>query len=117
MNSYGSGLNSNLACPLVVDMLSHLESQANPKVVAYFTHSATMQLLLTALGAHKDNDGLRADNYQQMMRRNWRSSEITPFASNLAVIKFGKIDFFEKEKLLPTLSFSQNVRMRTNATR
>lgn len=88
-NGYGAGLNSRLACSLVVDMLNHLESQANPKVVAYFTHSATMQLLLTALGAAKDNDALRADNYEQLSRRKWRSSEVSPFASNLAVIKYG----------------------------
>lgn len=72
-------------------MLTHLESQTNPKVVAYFAHTQAIQLLLTALGAHKDNDGLRADNYQQMMRRRWRSSEVSPFAANLAVIKYGKI--------------------------
>lgn len=88
-NSYGTGLNTRLACSLVVDMLNHLESQTMPKVVAYFTHSATMQLLLTALGAAKDNDALRADNYQQLARRKWRSSEVSPFASNLAVIKYG----------------------------
>lgn len=70
-------------------MMNHIESQAMPKVVAYFTHSATIQLLLTALGAAKDNDALRADNYQQLMRRKWRSSEVSPFASNLAVIKYG----------------------------
>lgn len=107
-NSYGAGLNTRLACSLVVDMLNHLESQTNPKVVAYFTESATIQLLLTALGAHKDNDGLRADNYQQMMRRKWRSSEVSPFASNLAVIKYecphdnerNKIMFFLNQKPL-----------------
>lgn len=61
-----------------------------PKVVAYFTQSATIQLFLTALGTFKDNEALRADNYQQQQRRNWRSSEVSPFASNLAVIKYGK---------------------------
>lgn len=70
-------------------MINHLESQGMPKVVAYFTHSAAIQLLLTALGAHKDNDALRADNYQQVSRRKWRSSEVSPFAANLAVIKYG----------------------------
>lgn len=89
LNSYGVGLNNRLACHLVVDMLNHIESQTVPTVVAYFTHTATIQALLTALGAAKDNDGLRADNYQQMMRRKWRSSEVSPFAANLAVIKYG----------------------------
>lgn len=92
-------------------MLNHLESQTNPKVVAYFTESATIQLLLTALGAHKDNDGLRADNYQQMMRRKWRSSEVSPFASNLAVIKYGKRPSHIQLNNILTLSTSlQNAR-------
>lgn len=94
MNGYSNPLNTRLACALVVDLLNHLESPAMPKVVAYFAHSATIQLLLTALGAAKDNDGLRADNYEQMMRRKWRTSELSPFASNLAVIKYGtRLDF------------------------
>lgn len=79
-----------MACQLVVDMLTHLESQTMPKVIGYFADSTIMQLLLTSLGAFKDNDALRADNYQQMMRRKWRSSEVSPFATNLAVIKYGK---------------------------
>lgn len=62
-----------------------------PKVVAYFGHSAILQLLLTALVAIKDNETLRADNYQKLMRRKWRSSEVCPFAANLAVIKYGKL--------------------------
>lgn len=106
-NSYGSGINSRLTCSLVVDMLNHLESQTNPKVSAYFTHSATMFSLLTALGAYKDNDGIRADNYQQMMQRKWRSSEVSPFASNLAVIKYGKCtahNFF-KNDIQPIILF------------
>lgn len=94
MNGYGNALNTRLACSLVEDMLTHLESQTMPKVVAYFAHSATIQLLFTALGAVKDTDGLRADNYQQLMQRKWRSSKISTFASNLAVIKYGKrVDF------------------------
>lgn len=89
-NSYGSGGSAKLPCQLIVDMLNHLESQTLPKVIGYFTHSSIMQQLLTALGAFKDNESPRADNYQQMMRRKWRSSELSPFATNLAVIKYGK---------------------------
>ncbi|KAJ6641584.1 Multiple inositol polyphosphate phosphatase 1 [Pseudolycoriella hygida] len=107
-NSYGAGVNTRLTCSLVVDMLNQMESQALPNVVAYFTHSATFQLFLTALGAAKDNDGLRADNYDTQQRRMWKSSELSPFAANLAVIKYecprdterNKIMFFLNQKPL-----------------
>lgn len=89
-DSYGFGLAAKLPCQLVVDMLNNLESQANPKVVGYFSNSPVIAQFLTALGAFKDNESIRADNYQQMNRRKWRTSEVIPFASNLAVIKYGK---------------------------
>lgn len=87
-------------------MIRFLESKDLPKVSAYFAHTASIQLLLTALGAVKDVTPLRADNYPQMSRRKWRSSEITPFAANLAAIKYDcpndndrtKVMFFLNQK-------------------
>lgn len=103
---YGRSLNPNIPCEAVKDMMTHLKSRDLPKVVAYFAHSATIQLLLTALGAAKDFDALTADNYANMMRRKYRTSQLAPFASNLAAIKYecpqeverNKIMFFLNEK-------------------
>lgn len=75
-------------------------------MIGYFTHSSALQLLLVALGVAKDRDALRADNYLQMSRRKWKSSEIGPFAANLAAIKYDcpnenertKVMFFLNEK-------------------
>lgn len=107
-SGYGHDLNAKIACATVADMMKHMESTNLPKVVASFGHTATVQLLLSALGAAKDYDALRADNYQQMMRRKWKSSELTPFGANLAVIKYdcpsdserNKIMFFMNQKPL-----------------
>ena len=87
-SGYGSELNTKISCSAVKDMIDRLESTANPTAIAYFTHSSAIQLLLVALGAAVDNDALRADNYYQMGRRSWKTSEIGPFAANLAAIKY-----------------------------
>lgn len=97
---YGHDLNTKVGCATITDMLKHMESKAQPNAVAYFAHSSTVQLMLTALGAAKDQNPLRADNYQQMNRRKWRSSELAPFASNLAVIKYDCPSDVERNKIM-----------------
>lgn len=98
--SYGRTINTNIECEAVADMLRHLESRDLPKVVAYFSHASAIQLFLTALGAAKDSDALRADNYHSMSRRNWRSSAISPFASNFAAIKYECPEENERQKIM-----------------
>ncbi|XP_055378734.1 multiple inositol polyphosphate phosphatase 1 [Condylostylus longicornis] len=85
---YGNELNSRIACSAVQDMVRHLNNSNEPHIAAYFTHSANIQLLLTALGIAKDRDALRANNFHDMKNRNWKSSELAPFASNFAAIKY-----------------------------
>lgn len=85
---YGSELNSKIMCAAVKDMVKNLQEEANPKVVAYFSHASAIQLFLTALGYGKDNEPLRADNYSQMKYRKFKSSVLSPFASNIAVVKY-----------------------------
>lgn len=105
---HGVEINSRVACYTVADMLSHLiTDEPLPKVIAYFAHASTIQLFLTALGVGKDNDKLKANNFDNMQGREWRSSEISPFASNLAVVRYGnctdgvqKVKFFLNEKPL-----------------
>lgn len=99
-SGYGRSLNKRLSCTAVTDMLKHLESKEQPKVISYFAHEATILLLLTALGANKDQYDLRADNFQQMQRRKFRSSELSPFAANLAVIKYDCPNDNERTKVM-----------------
>lgn len=105
---HGNELNQNIECAAVSDLLQHMTSNDLPKVVAYFSHASALQLFLTALGAAKDIQPLRADNYFTMSRRNWRTSQLAPFTGNLAAIKYecpqeverNKIMFFLNEKPL-----------------
>lgn len=99
-SGYGQPLNSHVSCDAVNDMLYHLENKNQPKAVVYFSHSKAIILLLTALKAFKDSDSLRADNYYSMTRRKWRVSEISPFASNLAAIKYDCPNEVERDKIM-----------------
>ncbi|KAJ6642688.1 Multiple inositol polyphosphate phosphatase 1 [Pseudolycoriella hygida] len=96
---HGSDINRKLECGLVQDMIARLDSQL--KVTGYFAHAETLMLLFTALGAFEDPTPLRADNYETMSTRAWKTSDISPFAANLAVVKYpgDKVKFLLNEKV------------------
>lgn len=90
-------------------MLRHLNSNDSPKLVAYFGHIAIIHLHLTAMGAFKDAEAMRSDNFDRMTNRRWKTSEICPFTANLAAVKYHchndndamyKIKFFLNQKPL-----------------
>lgn len=97
---YGFNMNARIPCLAVQDLLKNLESKNQPQVTAYFTHSSMIHLMLTALGAVVDREALRADNYPQMNRRKFRTSELSPFAANLAVIKYDCPNDNERNKIM-----------------
>lgn len=104
-SSYGSEINKHIQCYTVNDMLKRLAIDDYPNVTAYFTHSAALQLFLTAMGILKDDEPLKAENYDDVFDRKWKTSEISPFAGNIAIVKYNcsndtKIKLFLNEKLL-----------------
>lgn len=104
-SSHGSKLNRNIKCAAIKDMLHRLDSHAGPKTTVYFSHSAALQLVLTGLGAMRDDVDLRADNFARMSTRRWKTSVISPFAGNVAVVRYtcaerDRVKIFLNEKLL-----------------
>lgn len=109
MSGSASTLNSQLTCELVQDMLTKLENnperEEGPTVSAYFAHSSTFQLFLTGLGVAVQDTPLRADNYADMTDRQWMTSTISPFATNMALVRYEcaegvKIQFLLNERPL-----------------
>lgn len=85
----GTEINSVLACATVADLIEHLtDPDRTEKTIVSFADATSIQLFLTALGTH--NDTLRPSNVslENMENRKWKSSETSPFASNLAVVKY-----------------------------
>lgn len=99
-NSYGYEKSSDLACYAVADMMKHMSRADNEQVIAYFTHESEIQLFLTALGAMRDRNALRADNFASMRNRNFRSSELTPFTANVAAVRYQCADPVEPVKVI-----------------
>ena len=62
------------------------ELAGKPKGIFYFTHAVTILNFLTAMGIGTDSEPLLATNYRQMGRRQFRTSYIAPFNSNLAAV-------------------------------
>jgi multiple inositol-polyphosphate phosphatase/2,3-bisphosphoglycerate 3-phosphatase len=56
--------------------------------IFYFTHSGTILKMFGVLGLFKDENELKHDNYIEMKNRQWRTSKIDAFASNLAFVLY-----------------------------
>lgn len=99
---YGSSINRQIQCASVRDMVSHLEFSVDPRVTAYFGHSSSLLLHLTAMGAFQDDTKLTAKSFLKMSQRKWSTSKMSPFAGNFAAIRYStkQVKFFLNEELL-----------------
>lgn len=99
---YGSEMNRMIQCSTLRDMISHLESNVDPRVTVYFGHSSALLLHLTALGVNEDGTKLTAKNFNKMYERKWSTSKMSPFAGNLAVVRYDNdnVKFFLNEELI-----------------
>ena len=101
-DGYGYKVNTEQGCVLVKDAVDNfrnitmgLHSREEQNGIFYFTHSGTILKLLSYLGLYKEkvnpetglSPSLRHDNYERMKEsRNWRTSLIDPFASNVGFV-------------------------------
>lgn len=87
---YGFGMNKNILCEGMQNMLKYLQSNDASEQPAriLITHSTSMQLLLVALGLYEDTTALKSSNFAQQTYRKWRTSQQCGYASNLAVIRY-----------------------------
>ncbi|XP_063240305.1 multiple inositol polyphosphate phosphatase 1-like [Bacillus rossius redtenbacheri] len=114
-SGYGNHLNVKLGCPVVHDMLEHFRKveeagdggPQQPLGVFYFAHSATLQMALSQLGIARDPQPLTHASFQSAAHRRWKTSELSPFAANLAAVLYRCTDgerhrvmFYVSEKLV-----------------
>lgn len=80
----------NLNCPLIQDLLSFLDtdSPTGETVRIYSTHSTAFQLFLVTLGVFGNDVPLTAANFNIQALRQWKSSLISPMATNIAAIRY-----------------------------
>lgn len=91
-HSYGNELNLNMECTLLSDITQNVRDFSLGKIesrgVFRFTSSGTLVSLLTILGLFKDSVPLRADNYMQQNKRQFRVSYMVPMSANVAVVLY-----------------------------
>lgn len=78
----------NLNCPLIQDLLGFLDTDTGETVRVYSTHSAAFKLFLVTLGVFGDDVPLTAANFNIQAMRQWRTSLISPMATNIAAIRY-----------------------------
>ncbi|XP_014224945.1 multiple inositol polyphosphate phosphatase 1-like [Trichogramma pretiosum] len=87
-DSYGYKLNYEQACPALHDMFTFFDKEDETLVTAYFSHSGTILKILSILGIAQDEKVLTHDTFPINSSRNWRSSLIDAFASNIAFVLY-----------------------------
>lgn len=79
----------NMNCPLIQDMFDFLENDNGVETARVYTsHSTAFRLMLVSLGVFGADETLNSDNFHQQACREYRSSLISPMATNLAVIRY-----------------------------
>lgn len=54
----------------------------------YFSHSQALLMMLARMGVASHGIPLRHDNFNEQKNRDWKTSELGPFAANLAAVFF-----------------------------
>jgi multiple inositol-polyphosphate phosphatase/2,3-bisphosphoglycerate 3-phosphatase len=96
VKGYGTYLAYQISCPLLRDFIDKTDSViANPTTdlpqYAYmrFAHAETVLPFAAILGLFRDDSPLKADwNSTQINGRKWRTSDISPFAANVAFVLY-----------------------------
>ncbi|XP_050420837.1 multiple inositol polyphosphate phosphatase 1-like [Adelges cooleyi] len=90
IDGYNYELTYKQSCVLLKNMIEHFDDEDlnSNNGIFYFTHSGTILKMLGLLSLYKDDNFLRHDNYLEMENRQWRTSKIDAFGSNLAFVLY-----------------------------
>lgn len=95
--AYGYDINSKSSCILFHDLFSRLDKAAEDNrsgkpiteaVTIQIGHAETILPLLTLLGLFKDTERLTSKNYATQTDRNFRTSQMLPYAANLILVLY-----------------------------
>ncbi|XP_068219996.1 multiple inositol polyphosphate phosphatase 1-like [Palaemon carinicauda] len=92
-DSYGQPLNLETACETMNNIYSNfwntvISGKGVPHGIFNFAHDKTILQVLTRLGIFKPSQHLRHDNFSDMKNRIWKTSYVSPFAANLALVLY-----------------------------
>ncbi|CAH1710080.1 unnamed protein product [Aphis gossypii] len=90
IDGYAYELSYKQACVLLKNAIEYFDDPhlTSKNGIFYFTHSGTILKMLGVLGLYKDEHKLKHDNYFEMENRQWRTSKIDAFGSNIAFVLY-----------------------------
>lgn len=88
-SGYGNQMSEKIGCSPVKDFYEKFEKTVNgdtsgSKATVFFTKASTLLNVLTAMGIGRDYAPLPTER----TRRNWKTSELSPFGANLAAVLY-----------------------------
>jgi len=90
IKGYGNAINYQISCPLLVDFWTSIVSMMQGGIEMSklrFGHAETILPFAALLGLFKDDFVLHWDS-NNLDSRNWRTSKISPFSSNIALVLY-----------------------------
>jgi len=90
IKGYGNAINYRISCPLLTDFWNSITAAlqgSTQRSKLRFAHAETILPFAALLGLYKDNFVLHW-NSPQIDNRLWKTSQITPFAANIAMVLY-----------------------------
>ncbi|XP_064609373.1 multiple inositol polyphosphate phosphatase 1-like [Liolophura sinensis] len=102
---YGHSINYEQTCDLVKDLIGYLRGSSSVTGMIRVAHDLTMMPFLSRLGAYQDSSPPRSTTMARQSHRNFRSSIMAPFLSNVVFVEYqcgseSKVRAFHNEKPL-----------------
>lgn len=93
---YGYKINYNMSCLLLKNLTESVrnaveakrENSTHPLAIFHFAHAETLIPLLCIMGLFNDTEPLRASNSHKQRDRLFKTSEMSPFSGNVAVVLY-----------------------------
>lgn len=117
-DAYGNAINHEQACPVakhITELFRSSSSSPNgQKVILHFSHAGAVKKVYPMFGLFRDKGKLRADGICSQSSREWKSSLIAPFTSNILFILYDcgneqKVAAFHNEKPVVIKGCSQHL--------
>lgn len=76
----------NMLLTLIYRSLENNDGNEKPKGIFYFTHSKLILSFLSTINVTPNQKPLTADHYKEHLNREWKTSMLSPFNSNIIAI-------------------------------
>jgi hypothetical protein len=96
MYGYNSTISSLIGCSTLTGFVKAAKTPEK-RMQLHFNHAEAIMPIHSALGLHKDKEGLRGDmRLEEMMKREWKTYAFAPFLGNIEIQVYEKPQSLDK---------------------